>query len=611
MNKMEILIIISALLLPVNLYCSFWIFREVLNLSGITFREMLKDLNGLAIPSGRFGKGMRRRQKILLNYLLKRSYEPEKTQMLFRRYKHSVTPSVIAVILTDYIAFSKNTNKISVAIVGIAVLLIFNIALALYGKIYKKNHPLDNEILAIVERKKKNTYGIGIVGSIVAIIIALVMYIGCFLLVAAVAQVPSTEGQQSNNQPKDIQQLTNIEEDYISGDRLDESLDISASESETILDISLKTTDEEKATIQSECIVISELYREIYQQAEKVPSQYFGAEDNITQKTRDEIENILITAGYSVINSDSVYPEYLEHSDCVNAFWECVKQQTDAEVSFWGVSSTGGLYYRKFCFIGGKSYGIFAGADWKEDGKLELSYAAKREIFYWDMTYNADFIYRDLYLDRHWEAAHLLRLHPVDQPMYDLTMKYILPIGYHNVNLFLLDWSSDDYGNLCFNDLLDCLYRLKYNDYLYARDYPRYTTPYSYIAIPAKLFEDTIFPYFDISMEEFREKALYDAENDIYPWQDISCNNVLYYPSLIPEVTECIEIDESTKKLIVNVMCPDYQTDKLFVHEVTIRVLSDGEYQYIGNQITYKSDIDIPSPQARIPVQRFSVDNDN
>ena len=47
--------------------------------------------------------------------------------------------------------------------------------------------------------------------------------IGCFLLVAAVAQVPSTEGQQSNNQPKDIQQLTNIEEDYISGDRLDES----------------------------------------------------------------------------------------------------------------------------------------------------------------------------------------------------------------------------------------------------------------------------------------------------------------------------------------------------------------------------------------------------
>lgn len=123
------------------------------------------------------------------------------------------------------------------------------------------------------------------------------------------------------------------------------NFDISVSESENTLDSSLKTTDEEKAAIQSECIVISELYREIYQQAPKVPSQYFGAENDITQETIDEIENILIAAGYSVINSDSIYPEYLEHSDCVNAFWECVKQQTDAEVSFWGVSSTGGLYY--------------------------------------------------------------------------------------------------------------------------------------------------------------------------------------------------------------------------------------------------------------------------
>ena len=60
---------------------------------------------------------------------------------------------------------------------------------------------------------------------------------------------------------------------------------ISVSESENTLDSSLKTTDEEKAAIQSECIVISELYREIYQQAPKVPSQYFGAENDITQET--------------------------------------------------------------------------------------------------------------------------------------------------------------------------------------------------------------------------------------------------------------------------------------------------------------------------------------
>lgn len=220
-----------------------------------------------------------------------------------------------------------------------------------------------------------------------------------------------------------------------------------------------------------------------------------------------------------------------------------------------------------------------------------------------------NFIYQDEYLDRHWDAAHLLRLHSVDRTLYDLTLKYILPIGYHNVNLFLVGWETGDYGKLCFNDLLEFLYRIKFNDFLYAKDYPLYTTSYSYSAIPAKLFEDTILPFFDISIDELRERALYDAENDIYPWQDISCGNVLYYPSLVPEVTEYKEVDEHTIKLIVNVACPDYQTDKLFVHEVIIRFLDDGSYHYIGNQIIYQSDIALPSPQPRIPVQRFSLDD--
>ncbi len=187
MNEITILVVISALLLPVNLCCTFWIFKEILNLSAITFREMLKDLNGLAIPSGRFGRGLRRRQRILLNYLLKKSYDQEKTQILFRYYKYSTIPGLLAVVLADYIAFATNKNKINVAFIGIAVLLVFNIALAIYGKVYKTHHPLNKKISAIFEEKKNNTYGIGIVGSIVVIVVALIMYIGCFLLLAATA----------------------------------------------------------------------------------------------------------------------------------------------------------------------------------------------------------------------------------------------------------------------------------------------------------------------------------------------------------------------------------------------------------------------------------------
>lgn len=38
-------VIFSALLLPVNLICSFWLFREALNLSGVTFGEIRRDLS--------------------------------------------------------------------------------------------------------------------------------------------------------------------------------------------------------------------------------------------------------------------------------------------------------------------------------------------------------------------------------------------------------------------------------------------------------------------------------------------------------------------------------------------------------------------------------------
>lgn len=380
---------------------------------------------------------------------------------------------------------------------------------------------------------------------------------------------------------------------------------ISGAESTDQLTPEVMVTDAEKEIILSECIELSELYQEIYQTAEKTPSQYWGADDEIAQETIDEIENILALAGYPVINSDSFYPDYLENSDGVYSFWESVNQEIDAEAEIWSVLASGGLSYRRLQFLNKIPYCIHATASWNENGEMELSYIEKRKVLHWDMTYNQDFYYQDIYTDRHWTASVLLRLHPVDEALYDLNAKYIMPIGYHNVNLFLLDWDSSNYGHLCFNDMLDSFYRMENNDYFYARDYLYYATPYSHSAIPAQLFEKTILPYFDISLDQFREMSLYDAYTDTYPWQDLCCDNILYYPSLIPEVIDCIEVDESTIKLIVNVMCLDNKTDKLFVHEVTIRLLDDGKYQYIGNQITYKGDIAIPSAQTRIPEQRF------
>lgn len=115
-----------------------------------------------------------------------------------------------------------------------------------------------------------------------------------------------------------------------------------------------------------------------------------------------------------------------------------------------------------------------------------------------------------------------------------------------------------------------------------------------------------IYVHFNIPLEEFRERALYDAKNDAYPWQDLYYGNALYYPELIPEVTKVTDNTDGTVTLLVNVICPDKHTDHLFEHEVTMRIDADGAFQYLSNRIVYRSENELPSPQARIEVQRFT-----
>ena len=109
-------------------------------------------------------------------------------------------------------------------------------------------------------------------------------------------------------------------------------------------------------------------------------------------------------------------------------------------------------------------------------------------------------------------------------------------------------------------------------------------------------------------MQEFRARALYDAGTDSYPWQALDCSNMQYYPDLIPELTEARENADGTTTLFVNVICPDLHTDRLFTHELTLRIAPDGGFQYLANRLTYRSGIELPSPQPRIEARRFRVE---
>ena len=359
--------------------------------------------------------------------------------------------------------------------------------------------------------------------------------------------------------------------------------------------------------IQTMCTELGALYQDLYANAEKKPRSEWDTGKVIDQQAIDQIEDVVKKAGYPVLNSSEAYPAFLEHPEKFKAFWMSVQNGVDAETSFWEVSDSGGLNYYEFQYVDGKPYSVSAFSQWGDDGQLKIDSAGRRNVQHWDMTYNGDFYYQDVPTDRHWEASILLRLKPVDQTLFELNQKYIKPIGYYNVNAFLCDWDRADYGSLSFNDLFEYLYKIENNDFVYTDSFEKDQYPYFHYCIPAELFEDTVLSYFDIPLEKFRERALYDAEKDIYPWQDINISNVAYFPTVIPEVIEYTENTDGSLTLTVRVMCPDMQTDNLFIHEVTVMPGVGGAFQYLGNRITQQGEQEMPSSQPRIPAQRTDI----
>lgn len=157
MTELVINMIFSVLLMPFNLYCSLWIFREAMNISGVTFKEMLKDMPGGY--GGNTRHKMRRRQRGIYAYLAKKSGEPEKILRLLRAYMYSTLPGLAALALAEYAMISGNPHRLKFAFAGNIILLIINLILLAAGKAYKEKHPL-NETAAEklrLQREKERT----------------------------------------------------------------------------------------------------------------------------------------------------------------------------------------------------------------------------------------------------------------------------------------------------------------------------------------------------------------------------------------------------------------------------------------------------------------------
>lgn len=153
MPLMTLNVIFAVLMLPFNLYCSFWIIKIPLNMTGTSFRELLEDFSGVTFTNTRHGT--RKRQRALFYYLAEKTGDPKKAMKIMRTYMASTVPGLAAFILAQYIAISTNPNKLTYALIGNCALLIINLALLAAGKVYSKKHPLDERTAEKLNAEKE------------------------------------------------------------------------------------------------------------------------------------------------------------------------------------------------------------------------------------------------------------------------------------------------------------------------------------------------------------------------------------------------------------------------------------------------------------------------
>lgn len=315
----------------------------------------------------------------------------------------------------------------------------------------------------------------------------------------------------------------------------------------------------------------------------------------LTRAGIDEVEDWLMEQDCCVLDSREGYPSYLANAQGVVDFWNTVQAGREADLTVVEVGQAG-LTCWCLAFDGGA--GSCAVVDISLGPEPEITRLEQRPVYDWDLT-ERSFYFQILPTDGHRVDYTVLRLTPPDGALWDLTQTYIAPVGYLATNLFLCDWSGEDFGELSFNDVFEYCYELKNGTPPDPSAYRHTGEPYR-IWIPAEVFEDTLLSYFDVSIEELRRLAMYDLETGSYPWRDLQTYDYVDFRFLESEVEGYTENPDGTLTLTVRVRYPEKKEDSLFVHAVTVLPLAEGGFRYISNRILEISDLGMPSAQPRL-----------
>ncbi len=182
-----------------------------------------------------------------------------------------------------------------------------------------------------------------------------------------------------------------------------------------------------------------------------------------------------------------------------------------------------------------------------------------------------------------------LRVEPLDNKCRELNRLYMLPTGYEKNNMFLCDWDEEDYGELEFYDVFDRFYAMRNGQAVpYVAD-ENISVGMIY-RIGQEEFETVMMEYLPADPNNIRSHTKYLSENKVYEYRprgfyEAESPNIPY-----PEVVGYDADDDGTLTLTVNAVYPSEGTSKAYTHEVMIRPLQDGGFQYLSNKMLPSKD---------------------
>ena len=306
------------------------------------------------------------------------------------------------------------------------------------------------------------------------------------------------------------------------------------------------------------------------------------------------IVNRLGENGYPAVDSRNQIN--MTEPEKVVEFCEKVDAQEEAEITILEVSYLGGFVKYDLHAKDGnvdvvRSYYKY------ENGDMHREVTGSYQAEYWNYTDEGYLMFSGVWFSEELYVLTLsgaeehtaLRVQPLDETYRELSRKYLRPIGFEQNNIFIVDWSEDDFGDLNFYDMYDILYPKVNGQYVpyIADDNLAVSAVYR---IPKEEFESVIMKYFNIDSETLQSKTVYYSEDSTYEYKPRGFEEVEYPEYPYSEVVDFTENSDGTITLTANVVFPYAGDSKVYAHEVVVRPLEDGGVQYVSNQIIPSED---------------------